>query len=85
VQTRNQPALLVPRGRGACVRIRGEERVREIAFEAALRRVEEPLKELDATLGTPFDDAYVKVKADVLKGAGIETLRVLNELDDRNG
>jgi hypothetical protein len=47
--------------------------------------VEEPLKELDATLGTPYDDAYVRVKADVLKGAGVETLRVLIEPDDRSG
>ena len=63
----------------------GRNEFREIAFEGSLRRAEEPVKELDATLGTPYDDAYVRVKADVLKGAGIETLRILIESDDRNG
>ena len=33
----------------------GRNEFREIAFETSLRRVEEPLKELDTTLGTPYD------------------------------
>jgi hypothetical protein len=56
---------------------------REIAFEGALERVEEPLKALDATLETPYDAAYVRRKEAALRGAGIETLRILIEPGDR--
>ena len=56
---------------------------REIAFEEALGRVEEPLGALGATLETPYDAAYVRRKAAALREAGIETLRILIEPEDR--
>jgi len=56
---------------------------REIAFEEALGRVEEPLGALGATLETPYDAAYVRRKAAALRGAGIETLRIFIEPEDR--
>ena len=61
----------------------GSDEFREIAFEEALGRVEEPLRALGATLETPYDAAYVRRKAAALKEAGIETLRILIEPEDR--
>jgi hypothetical protein len=56
---------------------------REIAFEEALGRVEAPLGVLGATLETPYDAAFIRRKAEVLKEAGTETLRILVEPEDR--
>jgi hypothetical protein len=56
---------------------------REIAFEEALERVENPLKALGATLETRYDAAYVRRKRAALREAGIETLRILIEPEDR--
>ena len=55
----------------------------EIAFEEALERVERPLKALGVTLETRYDAAYVRRKAAALREAGIETLRILIEPEDR--
>ncbi len=55
---------------------------REISFEEALGRVEEPLKDLGETLETRYDAAYVTRKAVVLREAGIELLRIVIESDD---
>ncbi len=60
----------------------GRNQFREIAFEAALERVEEPLGALGATLETPYDADYVRRKSAALREAGIETLRILIEPDD---
>jgi hypothetical protein len=60
----------------------GSDEFREIAFEEALGRVEEPLRELGATLETPYDAAYIRRKAAALREAGIETLRILIEPED---
>ena len=60
----------------------GRVEFREIAFEEALGRVEEPLRELGATLETPYDAAYIRRKAAALREAGIETLRILIEPED---
>jgi hypothetical protein len=40
----------------------GRNAFREVPFDEALARVEEPLKELGETLETPYDDAYVNRK-----------------------
>ena len=69
--------------RGGAYESAGRNEFREIAFEEALGRVEEPLRELGATLETPYDAAYVRRKADALREAGIETLRILIEPEDR--
>jgi hypothetical protein len=61
----------------------GRDEFREIAFEEALGRVEAPLGVLGATLETPYDAAFIRRKAEALKEAGIETLRILVEPDDR--
>ena len=55
---------------------------REIPFDEALARVEEPLKELDETLEAAYDDAYVCRKETALRAAGIEILRVRIVPDD---
>ena len=60
----------------------GRGEFREIPFEEALGRVEEPLRALGATLETPYDAAYVRRKAAALREAGIETIRILIEPDD---
>lgn len=60
----------------------GSDESREIAFEEALGRVEEPLRALGATLETPYDAAYVTRKAAALQEAGIETFRILIEPED---
>ncbi len=60
----------------------GKGEFREIAFEEALGRVEEPLTALDATLETPYDGAYIRRKAAALREAGIETLRIVIEPED---
>ena len=49
---------------------------REIPFDEAVARVEEPLKELDETLETAYDDAYIRRKETALRAAGIEVLRL---------
>ena len=61
----------------------GRNQFRGIAFEEALGRVEAPLKDLGATLETPYDAAFIRRKADALKKAGIETLRIVFEPEDR--
>lgn len=61
----------------------GRDEFREIAFEEALGRVEAPLGVLGATLETPYDAAFIRRKAEVLIEAGIETLRILVEPEDR--
>ncbi|MCC6367580.1 MAG: hypothetical protein IT165_29005 [Bryobacterales bacterium] len=61
----------------------GRNQFREIAFEEALERVEEPLGALGATLETPYDAAFIRRKADALKKAGIETLRIVIEPENR--
>lgn len=60
----------------------GRNEFRQIAFEEALARVEEPLAVLGATLETSYDAAFIRRKADALKEAGIETLRILIEPED---
>ncbi|HEU0142403.1 MAG TPA: hypothetical protein VFQ79_21960 [Bryobacteraceae bacterium] len=60
----------------------GRDEFREIAFEEALGRVEAPLGVLGATLETPYDAAFIGRKAEALKAAGIETLRILIEPED---
>jgi hypothetical protein len=56
---------------------------REISFDEALARVEEPLKELGETLETSYDDAYVNRKEVALRAAGIEGLRIRIVPEDR--
>src|SRR5260370_12145499 len=45
---------------------------REIAFEEALGRVEEPLGALGPTLETPYDAAYLRRQAAALRSCAIE-------------
>ena len=54
----------------------GRNEFREIPFDEALARVEEPLKELGETLETAYDAVYVSRKDAVLQTAGIEVLRI---------
>ena len=61
----------------------GRNEFREIPFDEALARVEEPLKELGETLETASDDAYVSRKDATLQEAGIEVLRFLIVPEDR--
>jgi hypothetical protein len=61
----------------------GRNEFREIPFDKALARVEEPLKELGETLETAYDDAYVNRKEAALRAAGIEVLRIRIVSEDR--
>jgi hypothetical protein len=61
----------------------GRSEFREISFDEALARVEEPLKELGETLETAYDDAYVTRKEAALRAAGIEVLRIRFVPEDR--
>jgi len=61
----------------------GRNEFREISFDEALTRVEEPLKELGETLETAYDDAYVTRKEATLRAAGIEVLRIRIVQEDR--
>ena len=61
----------------------GRNEFRQIPFDEALALVEEPLKELGATLETAYDDAYVSRKDATLQAAGIEVLRFLIVPEDR--
>src|SRR5882762_11133277 len=61
----------------------GRKEFREISFDEALARVEEPLKELGETLETPYDDAYVNRKVAALRAAGLEMLRIRILPEDR--
>jgi len=61
----------------------GRNEFREISFNEALARVEEPLKELGETLETSYDDAYVNRKEAALRAAGIEVLRIRIVSGDR--
>jgi hypothetical protein len=54
----------------------GRNRFREIPFDDALARVEEPLKELRETLETAYGDSYISRKETALRAAGIEVLRL---------
>ena len=54
----------------------GRKEFREISFDEALARVEEPLKELGETLETAYDDAYIIRKETALRAVGIEVLRL---------
>ena len=54
----------------------GRNAFRDVPFNEALARVEEPLKELGETLETAYDDAYVNRKEAALRAAGIEVLRI---------
>ena len=61
----------------------GRNEFREIPFDEALARVEEPLKELGETLETSYNDAYVNRKEPALRAAGIEVLRIRIVPEDR--
>ena len=61
----------------------GRNEFREIPFDEALARVEEPLKELGETLETVYDDAYVSRKEATLQAEGIEVLRIRIVPEDR--
>ena len=61
----------------------GRNEFREVPFDEALARVEEPLKELGETLETAYDDAYVNRKEAALRAAGIEVLRIRIVPEDR--
>ena len=54
----------------------GRNEFRRILFAEALALVEAPLKELGATLETPYDSAFVHRKEAALREAGIEVLRI---------
>ena len=62
--------------RGRLTKPRGRNEFRQIPFDEALARVEEPLKELGETLETAYDAAYVSRKDAALQAAGIEVLRI---------
>src|SRR6266481_317618 len=61
----------------------GRNEFREISFDEALARVEEPLKEWGETLETAYDDAYVNRKEAALRAAGVEVLRIRIVPEDR--
>ena len=61
----------------------GRDRFREIPFEKALARVEEPLREMGETLETAYDDAYIRRKEAVLRASGIEMLRIVVKPEER--
>jgi len=60
----------------------GRNEFREIPFDEALARVEEPLKELGETLETAYDDDYISRKETALRTAGIDVLRLRIILKD---
>lgn len=61
---------------GRAYEVRGRDEFREIPFEEALARVEEPLENMGETLETPYDSAYISRKDAALRDAGIEMLRL---------
>lgn len=63
-------------GEGRAYEVRGRDKFREIPFEEALARVEEPLENMGETLETPYDSAYISRKDAALRDAGIEVLRL---------
>ncbi|MBC8165252.1 MAG: hypothetical protein H7Y20_05180 [Bryobacteraceae bacterium] len=54
----------------------GRNEFREIPFDEAIARVEEPLKALGETLETAYDHSYISRKGATLQEAGIEILRL---------
>lgn len=54
----------------------GWNEFREVPFVEALARVAAPLAEMDETLETPYDAAYIRRKDEALRAVGIEVLRV---------
>ena len=60
----------------------GRNAFREIPFEEALARVEEPLKEIGETLETAYDETYIQRKAAALEGAGVMMVRLVIEPED---
>ena len=62
---------------------RGEHGFTEIPFAEGLARVEQPLRELGENLETPYDDEYILRKAQALRAAGIEMVRIVIEHDQR--
>jgi hypothetical protein len=62
---------------------RGERGFAEIPFAEALARVEQPLRGMGASLETPYDDEYIARKAEALRAAGIEMVRIVIEHDQR--
>ena len=54
----------------------GRNEFREIPFDEAIARVDEPLKALGDTLETAYDHSYISRKEATLQEAGIEILRL---------
>jgi hypothetical protein len=67
---------------GKAYEARGPRGFAEIPFAEALARVEQPLKELGASLETSYDNEYVVRKAQVLRAAGIEMVRIVIDYDE---
>ena len=61
---------------GRAYEMGGTDEFREIPFEEAVARVEEPLKSMGETLEAPYDSAYISRKDAALRDAGIEVLRL---------
>ena len=60
---------------GRAYRTVNSDTFQEIPFEEALAKVEVPLRDLGATLQTPYDAAFRECKTAVLRAAGIDILR----------
>lgn len=67
---------------GRAYRTVSSDTFEEIPFEEALAEVERPLRELGATLETPYNAAFRERKSAALRAAGIELLRVVVTPDD---
>jgi hypothetical protein len=67
---------------GRAFRHLGGGRFEEIPFEDALRWVTEPLAQIGETLETPYDDEYRARRAEALRAAGWQELRV--RIEPRN-
>jgi hypothetical protein len=61
----------------------GRDCFREIPFEEALSRVVKPLHRMGETLDTAYDEAYIRRKEAALRAAGIETVRIVIEPEER--
>lgn len=62
---------------GRSYRTVADDTFEEIPFEAALAEIEAPLRDVGATLETPYDQAFIERKAATLRAAGVPLLRIL--------
>jgi hypothetical protein len=61
---------------GRCYRRSGSGRYEPANFEGELARIESALRELDETLESAYDDAYIARKQEAFRQAGLPLVRI---------